>query len=216
MKYLYAIAETPNGAMVNVHRLHQVTLEKERVLLTLNHFANADQTIATWQDMYEMPIEAFQLGAYPDCVWDWIAGPNGLFPNGQILEDPTSLEDAKKMKRHQIDRARDGQIFGGFEFVPFGKFETDPRSTDNIKAAVAGATASKVLGVPFQRKWKLDDNTYANIGADEVIAVGMTLLDYVSSVYQRSWDLKDLLDAAETVEEVEALQIDGWPDATNA
>lgn len=216
MKYLYAIAQTPNGALVNVHRLHQVTLEKERVLLTLNHFADASQEIPTWQDQYPMPLETFQLGSYPDCIWDWIVSADGLFPGGQILNEPTQLEDAKKIKHHQIERARDGQIFGGFEFVPFGRFATDARSMDNILGAAQGATVSKMLNQPFNRRWKLAGKTYAEVDADQLIAVGMRLLTFVSAVYQRSWDLKDLLEAAETNEEVDAIQLDGWPIASNS
>lgn len=215
MKYLYAIAEAPNGATVNIHRLHQVTLEKHRVLITLNHYANAEQELPTWQDQYEMPLEEFQLGSYPDCIWDWISSPTGLFPSGQILNDPTSLEDARKIKRHQIERARDGHIFGGFTFQPYGKFQTDPRSIDNIKSAISAATIAKAFNKPFGGRWRLDDDSFINIDPDVVIDAGLTILAYATAVYERSWALKDLVDAAETAEEVEAIALDGWPVASN-
>lgn len=212
MKYLYAIAQTPNGATVNVHRLQRVSLDKQRVLLTLNHFVDADQELPTWQDEYEMPIEAFVLGAYPDCVWDWITGTAGLFPGGQILEEADDLENARKIALHRIERLRDGHIAGGVSVGELGVFQTDPRSTENIMGAVQVALIKYVLQQPFVVNFKRLDNTNASMNAAQTFEVGLTLAGLRGAIYERSWELKDLVDAATTVEEINAIDLTaGWP-----
>lgn len=212
MKYLYAIAQTPNGATVNVHRLHRVSLDKQRVLLTLNHFVDADQELPTWQDEYEMPIEAFVLGAYPDCVWDWIAGTDGLFPGGQILEEADDFENTAKMARHKIERLRDGHVAGGVTVGELGTFQTDPTSVTNIMGAFSLALAAVVLQQPFSVDFKRLDDTYATLDAARAIQVGGAAGLKRSQVYAHSWTLKTLVDAAQTVEEIEAIDLnEGWP-----
>lgn len=216
VKYLYAAAVTPNGAAVNVHRLQRVSLDAQRVLLTLNHYVDADQELPTWQDEYEMPLEQFQMGAYPDCVWEWISAPSGLFPTGQIMDGASSLDDAKKAKLHQIASMRDGRIAGGYQFQPIGTFDTDQRSTQNIMGGVQLALIAQTAGQPFSIAWRLADNTVATLDASAMIAVGAALAIYVSAVYQRSWELKELADTAATLEELEAIDFGSWPVGSNA
>lgn len=212
MKYLYAAAVTPNGASVNVHRLHRVSLDKQKVLLTLNHFVDAEQELPTWQDEYEMPIDAFVLGAYPDCVWDWITGPTGLFQNGVILEELGDLDNAKKMALHRVERLRDGHIAGGVTVPGLGVFQSDTRSTENIMGAVQVALIKYVLQEPFVVNFKMLDNTNASMDATQTFTVGMALANLRGQIYEHSWALKDLITAATTLEEVEAIDLEaGWP-----
>lgn len=216
MKYLYAAAVTPNGAAVNVHRLQRVSLDAQRVLLTLNHYVDADQELPTWQDEYEMPLEQFQIGAYPDCVWDWICEPDGLFADGQVLEGLSTIDEEKKIKRHDIMRMRDGRISGGFEFQPFGVFQTDKVSTENIMGAVQMAVISVLVQQPFSLTFRLADDSEPALDAQDMIAVGAAVGVYRSAVYKRSWELKALVDAAESMEDLDAVVLDGWPVASNA
>lgn len=212
MKYLYAIAQTPNGATVNIHRLQRVSLDKQRVLLTLNHFVDADQELPTWQDEYEMPIEAFVLGAYPDCVWNWITGTAGLFPSGQILEEADDLENTRKMALHRIERLRDGHIAGGLTIPGLGTLQTGPRHTENIMGAINVAVIKHIRQQPFVVNFRMLDDTSVTLDSEQTFDVGLALAGLRGAIYERSWELKDLVDAAVTVEEINAIDVTaGWP-----
>lgn len=215
MKYAYAAAQTPNGAAVQVHRLHRATLEQTRVLLTLNHYVDANQELPTWQDEYAMPVENFLMGQYPDCVWDWIVSSEGLFPGGQILEELDSLDSEKKKKTAAINSMRDGHLRGGYEIDGMGTFETDERSIQNILGAVQMAVICQMTTQPFAIDWRLADNSTASLQAAQMIAVGAALVSYVSAVYQRSWELKALVAACQSQEDLEQVQLNGWPLASN-
>lgn len=212
MNYLYATAVTPNGATVNVHRLQRISLDEQKVLLTLNHFVDADQTLPTWQDEYEMPIQAFILGTYPDCVWNWISSPEGLFPNGQILQEATDLDSQKKIKLHQITILRDGTITGGYTVAGIGAVDTDNRSTQNIMGAVQLAVLAKMSGSPFSIEWRLSNNTNCTLDADQMIFMGTNVSMFVGAAYAKSWELKGLVNEATTEEELNSINIvEGWP-----
>lgn len=212
MKYLYAAAVTPNGASVNVHKLHRVSLDKQKVLLTFNHFVDAEQELPTWQDEYEMPIEAFVLGAYPDCVWNWITGVDGLFPDGQILEEADDLENTRKMALHRIERLRDGHVAGGLSIPGLGTIQTGSRHTENIMGAINVAVIKHIRQQPFVVNFKMLDDTFVTLGAEQAFDVGLALASLRGQIYERSWELKDLVDAATTVEEINAIDLEaGWP-----
>lgn len=213
MKYLYAAAVTPNGAAVNVHRLHRVSLDKQRVLLTLNHFVDADQELPTWQDEYEMPIDAFILGAYPDCVWDWITTSEGLFPDGVVLEELGDLETTKKMAIHKIERLRDGHVAGGLTIPGLGTIQTGPRHTENIMGAINVAVIKHLRQEPFVVNFKMLDDTFATLDADGAFDVGLALAGMRGQIYEHSWALKDLVEEATTMEELQAINLEaGWPE----
>lgn len=209
--YVHALAVTPNGAQVSVHRLHRVTLEQTRVLLTINHFADENQELPTWQDDYAMPLELFAMGSYPSCVFQYMVAADGLFPGGQVMDGDSDLETLRKKTVHSINRMRDGLINGVYTVQGLGVFEIDKTSTENIMGAVQVAVISKMANQPFSISWRRADNTNITLDADQMIAVGTSVAAFRSAVYERSWELKALVDAATTLEELQSIVLDGWP-----
>lgn len=210
-KYIHAIAVTPTGAQVSVHRLQKVELDTTRALITLNHYATDDQELPTWQDSYEMPIAAFVMGSYPDCIYDWLISPTGHFPSGQLMDDDNELETLRKIMLHETERLRDGHLYGGLTIPNVGGFDTDARAVQNIMGAVQMAVIAGMQNQPFTIDWRMIDNTTQTLDGPTMILVGATVASFVSAVYGRSWELKTLINSATNISDLEAVVLNGWP-----
>jgi hypothetical protein len=213
MKYVQAVAYTPQGALVNVHRLAGAQVSGREVTLILNSFVEATSELPTWQDQYPMPFDEFTARSYPEGVLEWLVEPDGLFPTGTLVEDPaTPLAKAKAECFAALANRRDKAIHGGYTFQEIGRFDTDTRSLSNIQGAVQAAAIALSASQNPTRNWRLADNTTAPITAGELVSLGLELVEFVNDCYEHSWALKADIEAAEEVADAYSVNIQaGWP-----
>lgn len=111
--------------------------------------------------------------------------------------DPRTLDEIKVQKWTEIKKQRDQLEFGGFEFEG-NVYDSDQVSQGRIMGAV-------LAGV--DQVWTLADNTAVELSASQLQQLYATLQAHISSVHERGRITRIAIESAETVEEVEAIQL---------
>ncbi|MDR1701328.1 MAG: DUF4376 domain-containing protein [Sporomusaceae bacterium] len=121
---------------------------------------------------------------------------------------PPTLDELKAIKRPQINVIRDAKEQGGFLFN--GKsYDSDSISVQRISIAAQNALAAKIVNTRFEIDWTLADNSSVTLDADGILGVSQALAVHAATVHSIAKTLKDAVDAATTVEEVDAVT---WPE----
>lgn len=116
---------------------------------------------------------------------------------------PLTLEEAKQIKRNKISADRDAALGEGF-FLPSANkmVDSDEQSRANIMLA---AQLAVLPGAPTSVDWRMKDNTTVTLKTAQVLEMAAALGDHVRQTYQISWNAKAAVEAAQTVEVVQAL-----------
>lgn len=144
--------------------------------------------------------------------------PYRLIDDGHAVEflTPQEIEagrlaDAKAAKRLEIDkwrRATENQGFTHlFPDLTEGTVQTRERDLANITGLVLAAQTD-LQGTFYFRDEA--NATHYLIGSD-VVALGSAVQAFISGNYARAWSLKDAVDAATTVADVEAITWESQP-----
>lgn len=107
----------------------------------------------------------------------------------------------KSEARRRINKARDEKEANGFQ--AFGKvFDSDQRSIQRISLAVHAATA---MGDGFVIDWTCKDNSVVALSYAQVLQLPMIMAAAGMALHVKARDLKAQIDAAQTLEEIEAV-----------
>ena len=165
--------------------------------------------IAQWE-------RAVADAAKPDfeLVADVAATPEDVDAAIAAMTPTPTLEGAKALKRYAIDQMREAAEQAGMGFVFPGEANDvvqlrDDRDRTNISSLTTVATILSSQGVsdPVLAFRAASDVTYDMTPA-QMIELGLAVAAFVSETYLTAWGLKQQLDAAETIEAVEAIS---WP-----
>jgi hypothetical protein len=117
------------------------------------------------------------------------------------------LEELKVEIRAKVNEKRNWYEVAGFPYM--GKiFDSDPRSFYRITTANDAALKDPT----FTIEWKVADNTTVAMNAQEMLGVMPALAGFGKLIFDNSVALKELIDSAETIEALEAIDIEsGWP-----
>lgn len=111
--------------------------------------------------------------------------------------DLRSLDEIKAQKWTEIKAYRDQLEFGGF------KFEGNIYDSDQVsQSRIMGASAAEV-----DKIWTLANNTVVELSTSQLRQLYMALQAHVASVHERGRIARLAIESAETVEEVEAIQL---------
>lgn len=163
------------------------------------------------EDTFEPPIpEGFvSITAEEQALYSsnlYIRGTNGL-PVEKPPYTPT-LEELKTRKWNQIRVERDQLEQAGVPYL--GKIlDSDTVSVQRIAIAVQAAQAAIAAEQPFTLVWTTQDNTPLTMVAAQVVGMSVALAQYSDSLHQTARALREQIEAAETVEELEAVT---WPE----
>ncbi|MDR1702319.1 MAG: DUF4376 domain-containing protein [Sporomusaceae bacterium] len=121
---------------------------------------------------------------------------------------PPTLQEIRNKKRQKINAIRNAKEQGVFYFA--GKpFDSDSVSAQRIAVAAQNALVAKIVGAEFAIEWTLADNSTITLNADEMLAVSQALAVHAATVHTTAKNLKDVINAAATQEEVENIS---WPE----
>jgi hypothetical protein len=115
--------------------------------------------------------------------------------------DARSLEEIKSAKWRLVKQLRDDSEHGGFSIDGL-TFDSNPISQAKIQGAVQLALLAPES---FTIDWTLANNSVATIDRKTLLAVGLALGQHVQQVHAHARDLRSQIEAAETVEQVEAV-----------
>jgi hypothetical protein len=143
-------------------------------------------------------------------VRDMPALVDGVWRHGWRIE-PRNLDAARADVLAAINAARDRKEAEGFGFL--GKWlQSDERSAARIANAALTASTSLATGQSFSVSWAAGDNTTIMLDAAGMLAMQAALTQRAASLHYYSRGLKDQVQAAATIDELTAVDIDtGWP-----
>lgn len=160
-----------------------------------------------WQLYPRVPFDAVDVSDVFGSIEKYLTTSEGDLQGGTYVPyvSETPLEDAKAKKWAQIKGDRVRAEDAGFEVPSLGVFQSDNESRQKIVGAGLAAKIAKDDGKPYTVDWTLADNSVISLNAEQMIEVGQDLLVYLDGVHQRSRRLYGLIEAATTVEDVEAI-----------
>ena len=134
-------------------------------------------------------------------VWVDIPPPpsNGMVFDYIIKQwiDPRTLDEIKAQKWAEIKAERDQLEFGGFNYAGH-IYDSDPTSQTRIMNAAA-------MGIA--QEWTTKDNTVVSLSDVQIKELGEALVMCVAFVHELGRDARAKIDAAQTIEEVEAITL---------
>lgn len=119
-------------------------------------------------------------------------------------EDPRTLQDFKDAKWDSIKKSREASINAPL-VTPYGTFDSDPKSRQNITDAILLLKSLEDLGSPGTIDFTLADDTARTLNTGEMVMVGLLLGQKIQAAHAQARALRGALDLATTKEEVEAI-----------
>jgi hypothetical protein len=142
--------------------------------------------------------------AIASSVTEWPVSPRkGLilrWRNAFVWENDRTLPEAKTAKWIELKQARSQAEYAGFYWKGF-LFDSDAISQQRITGAVTLAQ----MDAGFSIGWTLADNTVRQLDATQMKDVSAALGLHVATQFARAQDLRTQLDAAQTTEQVAAV-----------
>lgn len=132
-----------------------------------------------------------------------IWGENPTVPNEPLPPEPT-FDELKSQKKTAIAAARYAAEIGGCT-VDGVTIATDRGSQALLTAAVVSAR----LDLEFKTRWKCADGHFVTLDAMQLRAIGDAVIAHVESCFAREAELCELVDAAQTPEDLAAIK---WGD----
>lgn len=115
----------------------------------------------------------------------------------------------------RVKAIREARIVLGVTVPGIGRFDSSQEARDNVAGAAGAALTAIVMGTPeaFSAEWTLADNTSRTMSAQEMVQVQLAGVAYIDTVHGRARELRVLIDAAATLAELEAIDLEsGWPE----
>ena len=127
---------------------------------------------------------------------------DGVIVEYNIAISEISLDDIKKAKKDEIANDRYIAEYSGVEFNGV-KILTDLKS----QVAISGAVLQATMDPSYTCRWK-SENGFIELNANLILAIGTAVREYIQNCFNKEADLIELINAATTEEEVEAINWD--------
>lgn len=141
-----------------------------------------------------------------------MAGKTEVYENGILIftEDSRVLEDTKAEINNTINLYREVKLAAGMWYLGYN-WATDDRARSNLTSMITSITVGIPLPTPYY--WRDNNNNMVEMSVGGLVTFSAYLVSYINQVYTYSWDLKSSVEACETLEDVDAIDIFGsWPD----
>lgn len=142
---------------------------------------------------------AFPLPPCDHCTWEW---------SSLSWSDAGALQATQDQAWGSIKSQREAAAEAALS-TPFGVFDADKASRDNIIGAVAGLQLAVAAGAPDSITWTLADNTVAPLTLAQLQQVALLLMAQVNGAYDTARALRDQIYAPDaTMASVASI---AWP-----
>lgn len=115
-----------------------------------------------------------------------------------------SLQDKKESAWDVVKLQRDAREFGPFTYNG-NTFDGDEAAQRRINLAVLGAQSALASGQPWSIDWTLADNSVVTLSAGDIVGVAEALGASIASAHEWARGLREQIDAAQTVEQIESV-----------
>ena len=114
-----------------------------------------------------------------------------------------TLDQAKEHRKRALNSEREILLDSATVEYNSVTYDADSRSIDNINGTLTAIQAGITVAEPIT--WRAADNTNQSLTHAQLTELAGLMFANVQSVYQTSWDKKAAVDAASTVEDVQAV-----------
>lgn len=206
--------QADNGVTINYHRATrlEVDLVANIALVQVNSHASEDAALSglpvAWQWRINVPVE--QLAGDGATLVGEVEGAlimleTSPFNGGsRIADHADTIDSARGRAWIAVKAARAAAESGNFTYDG-GEYQIN---VGQVNGGVTMAMLAKSAGQPYSVTWTLADNTRRDLDADGMIALGVTMGQHIDAIYATGRQLRDQIDAATTIEAVEAI---AWP-----
>lgn len=142
-------------------------------------------------------------------VWDsvnMVWAPNPSEEQERVLKQAQELIGAKVSKQTLLKQARDSVEYGPFTYNGM-TFDGDLDAQRRLSVLVSAAKSAIAAGYSFTKDFTLADNTVVQLTAEDFIGIEMAKLWQVDVAFQEYRLKKAAIEAAATLEELEAITI---------
>lgn len=135
------------------------------------------------------------------------------YAGGVIVDDEEYLFHAHRLALLKKVKAKRNELWLGVAPTQFGPVNIDSESRDNIQGLLDMFKIAEELGAPIENiEFTMandEDETFTELQFKQMsLAIGL----YVNQVHRKKRDLQALIEAAETTEDLLAIDIEtGWP-----
>jgi hypothetical protein len=151
--------------------------------------------------------EPIKWGQCQEELLDAQAGPG----ERALATSSLSVEGNRSSIWEMVKTTRTEKVNGGAA-TPWGIAQTDELARSNISGAALAALIAKSASAPFEITWTFADNSTADLNADQMIGLGLTIMQHVNACYDRARELRVEIDAATNMAELLAIDVaSGWP-----
>lgn len=116
-------------------------------------------------------------------------------------EDPRTLQDLKDEKWQAIKASRDAAEAGTFLW----NGHTVDADKERINGAATGVLIAKGLGQVYSDVWTLADNSTIPVTGDDILSMGVSLVQHVSACHAHGRALRQQIEDAASTQEVDAV-----------
>ena len=140
----------------------------------------------------EGSLHAMPIQPSPVYVFNWAS---------KQWEDPRTLGELQDAKWEVIKLDRASHETGTFQW----NGHTVDADKERINGAATGVLIAKAASVEYADVWTLADNSTIPVTGDDILAMGVALVQHVSACHARGRALRQLIYSCTTKEEVEAI-----------
>lgn len=119
-------------------------------------------------------------------------------------EDPRTLSDFKLEKQAHLKKQRDEAEFGPFTYNGM-TFDGDLDAQRRLSVLVSAAKSAIAAGYTFTKEFTLADNSVVQLTAEDFIGIEMAKLWQVDEAFQVYRAKKAAIEAATTLDDLEAI-----------
>ena len=122
---------------------------------------------------------------------------------GKKLEDVISLEDAKTLQHGTVNGKRETSRNVITATYDNDEFEVNRTSQINLTSVASAAIIAIQNGAPDTKfVYRSATNTDHELTATQILELSLVVVKKVQEIYDASWELKNKIDSAESVEDV--------------
>ena len=198
------------GIVYEYHKVNSVIIDaQDNLFATVASYISADR--ATEKDR---PVDRFSTQIYTSITTGLVATAEGLLvadPNcklfgGTVTPDVivSDLDKAKAKKKAEIASARSVEMYAD-KTTSLGTFGSTESDNNKLSIAIQVTQLAAAAGQPAECGYKTVDGTYSVYTLAQLEQIALEIAAQVIPLYEKESGLVAQIDAATTVEEVEAV-----------
>jgi hypothetical protein len=198
------------GVVYGYHRINSIIIDaQDNLFATVSSYISADR--ATDKDR---PVDRFSTQIYTPVTTGLVATAEGLLVadatcklfGGTVTPDVIlpDLDKAKAKKKAEIASARSVEMYAD-KTTSLGTFGSTESDNNKLSIAIQVTQLAAAAGQPAECGYKTVDGTYSVYTLAQLEQIALEIAAQVIPLYEKESGLVAQIDAATTVEEVEAV-----------